>query len=47
MACRQPGVLVSAGVCRGFFDGICALQDLKCMVFSLIGAHFKIQPIQR
>jgi protein mago nashi len=23
------------------------LQDLKCMVFSLIAAHFKIQPIQR
>ncbi|KAK9817971.1 hypothetical protein WJX72_005118 [[Myrmecia] bisecta] len=23
------------------------VQDLKCMVFSLIGAHFKIQPIQR
>lgn len=22
-------------------------QDLKCLVFSLIGAHFKIQPIQR
>lgn len=23
------------------------VQDLKCFVFSLIGAHFKIQPIQR
>ncbi|BDA46110.1 g1781 [Coccomyxa elongata] len=23
------------------------VQDLKCMVFSLIAAHFKIQPIQR
>ncbi|CAK0772216.1 hypothetical protein CVIRNUC_003940 [Coccomyxa viridis] len=23
------------------------VQDLKCMIFSLIGAHFKIQPIQR
>ena len=23
------------------------LQDLKCMVFSLISAHFKIQPIQK
>ena len=26
---------------------VMAVQDLKCMVFSLIGAHFKIQPIQR
>ena len=26
---------------------VLAVQDLKCMVFSLIGAHFKIQPIQR
>lgn len=25
----------------------CALQDLKCFVFSLISAHFKIQPIQK
>ena len=23
------------------------LQDLKCLVFSLINAHFKIKPIQR
>ena len=23
------------------------LQDLKCFVFSMISAHFKIQPIQR
>ena len=23
------------------------VQDLKCLVFSLIGAHFKIAPIQR
>lgn len=23
------------------------VQDLKCLVFSLISAHFKIQPIQR
>ncbi|KAL3136903.1 Protein mago nashi 2 [Trebouxia sp. C0009 RCD-2024] len=23
------------------------VQDLKCMVFSLISAHFKIQPIQK
>lgn len=23
------------------------LQDLKCLVFSLISAHFKIQPISR
>lgn len=22
-------------------------QDVKCLVFSLISAHFKIQPIQR
>ena len=22
-------------------------QDLKCLVFSLINAHFKIKPIQR
>jgi hypothetical protein len=25
----------------------CCLQDLKCFVFSLISAHFKIQPIQK
>jgi hypothetical protein len=24
-----------------------APQDLKCFVFSLISAHFKIQPIQK
>jgi len=23
------------------------VQDIKCMVFSLIGSHFKIQPISR
>jgi protein mago nashi len=23
------------------------VQDLKCFVFSLIAAHFKIQPIQK
>ncbi len=23
------------------------VQDLKCFVFSLISAHFKIQPIQK
>lgn len=23
------------------------VQDLKCLVFSLISAHFKIQPIQK
>lgn len=23
------------------------VQDLKCFVFALIGAHFKIQPIQK
>lgn len=23
------------------------MQDLKCFVFSLISAHFKIQPIQK
>ena len=23
------------------------VQDLKCLVFSLVSAHFKIQPIQR
>ena len=28
-------------------DSICILQDLKCLVFSLISAHYKIQPIQR
>jgi len=28
-------------------DAIAVLQDLKCFVFALIGAHFKIQPIQK
>lgn len=27
--------------------GLGARQDVKCLVFSLISAHFKIQPIQR
>lgn len=36
-----PGLALSIGVLCG------AAQDLKCLVFSLMSSHFKINPIQR
>lgn len=39
----QPSSALHARLCCF----VPAPQDLKCFVFSLISAHFKIQPIQK